>query len=220
MNTKETKRYNLQRRWLIAIVSLCFVAVIGGMIYSDFYAPLPTPKQPAFAAPGGQVAQKTNEQKAAYSVPPTHPRELIIETLGINANIVPVGTLKDNTLNAPKTAWDAGWYDQSALPGVNAGALLLDGHVNDALNTPGVFYKLHTLKTGDIIKIERGDKQLFTYRVVTIEQTPIEQVDMNKLLRPITSEKEGLNLITCGGTYDSTRKTYNDRVLVYTERVS
>jgi LPXTG-site transpeptidase (sortase) family protein len=198
------------------------MAVIAYMAYSDFFAPQPdvsSLKQPQFSTAGVSGTLKSAEEKNSYVVPPSHPRELIINSLGIDANIVPVGTVKNNMLDAPKTAWDAGWYDQSALPGANTGALLIDGHVNDALNTPGIFFSLRTLKTNDEIKIERGDRQLFAYRVVLVEQMPAAQVDMGKLLRSITPEKEGLNLITCGGTYSKAQKTYDDRILVYAERM-
>lgn len=215
-------RYRAKRRWLIGVVCAGFVLVISYMAYRDFFAPQPelsSLKQPQFTTSGASGAPKTAEQKNNYTVPPSHPRELIIDKLGIDTNIVPVATTKNNALDAPKTAWDVGWYDQSALPGASTGALLIDGHVNDALHTPGIFFSLHTLRANDEIKIERGDKQLFTYKVVSVEQIPLAQVDMNKLLGSITPEKEGLNIITCGGTYNKERKTYDDRVLVYAERM-
>lgn len=164
--------------------------------------------------------KKTEQQKKAYTVPASHPRELKIPKLGIDANILSMGILKDGSLDAPKTAWDVGWYDESALPGSGQNALLIDGHVNDALNTPGVFYHLGTLKTGDDMQIERGDNELFTYKVVQVDQKPIDQVDMAKMLRSAEPGKEGLNLITCGGDYDYKRETYKDRILVYAVRIS
>jgi hypothetical protein len=43
---------------------------------------------------------------------------------------------------------------------------------------------------------------------------------MAGMLKSTTKGKEGLNLITCGGVYDYKRQTYNDRILVYSERVT
>jgi len=155
-----------------------------------------------------------------YSVPATHPKQLIIDKLDVKANILSVGTLSSGALDAPKTAWNVGWYKQSALPGLGVGALLIDGHVNDALNSPGVFYHLNTLTSGDRLQIIRGDGQVFIYSVTEVDQVPTEQVNMAKMLQPITPGQEGLNLITCGGVYNYTLHTYSDRVLVYATRTS
>jgi LPXTG-site transpeptidase (sortase) family protein len=167
------------------------------------------------STPVASNAQPAKTPAAQYTVPADHPKQLTVDKLGINANIVSLGTLKDGSLDAPKTAWDVGWYDNSTLPGSGYGALLIDGHVNDALNSPGVFYKLNTLAVGDTMQITRGDGQVFTYNVNEVDQTPIAQVDMSKMLRSITPGKEGLNLITCGGVYNYTLHTYTDRILVY-----
>jgi len=121
----------------------------------------------------------------------------------------------EGVLNAPASAWDVGWYNQSGLPGLDVSALLIDGHVNDALNSPGIFYKLSSLISGDRIEVERGDGQKFTYSVVNVEQKSLRDVDMTAMLKSAIPGKQGLNLITCGGTYSYETKTYDDRVLVF-----
>jgi len=219
MKNKKVTRRQL-RFWLLLIITGAVLGVLGYFIYIEYIAPAPlVVKQPTTQAADASGAQKTIEQKNEYAVPPTHPRELIIPKLAINANIVPVTTLKDGSIDAPKTAWDAGWYEQSALPGVGSGALFIDGHVNDAIGTPGIFYKLNTLNTGDIVTVERGDHTSINYSVRTIDQRPIADVDMNQALRSFVPGKEGLNLMTCGGVYDAQRKTYSDRVIIYAVRV-
>jgi LPXTG-site transpeptidase (sortase) family protein len=209
---------------LPAICVLLAVLLIGAYTFysinqkNDRSSQLSSPPKLAKAAVDG--TKKTAEEKDSYVVPADHPRHLIIESQGISVNILPMGLTETGALDAPKSAWEVGWYDHSTLPGSGHGALLIDGHVNDALNSPGVFYKIHTLKSGDEIKIERGDNQIVTYQVVKSEQQPIERVDMAKMLQSIEPEKEGLNLITCGGEYNYKQQTYDDRVLVYAERVS
>jgi hypothetical protein len=199
--------------------------VIGTVIVAWLYYTSPKTQQilvsqPTVAKADVDGTQKTPEQKAAYSVPPTHPRQLIVDPLNISADILPMGILKSGALDAPKTAWDVGWYNASSLPGASYGALLIDGHVNDSLDRPGVFAAIGTLKTGDIMKIQRGDGAEFSYSVQLVEQKPTNQVDMNKLLAPFTEGKGGLNLITCGGTYNAQKKTYDDRILVYAQQVN
>jgi sortase (surface protein transpeptidase) len=215
MKSKTQKRKNSIWGALLALIGLGLI-IVGS--YS-LYASLTRPKanlavQPPQANIQANTPQKTPDQKKAYVVPPFHPRELIIKKLGVNANILPMGTTK-GVLNAPATAWDVGWYNQSALPGTGQGALLIDGHVNNALNTPGVFYGIDTLTQGDEIDVERGDGKVFSYYVTTVEQVPTSRVDMSAALTSAVPDQEGLNLITCGGTYNYKQKTYNDRVIVF-----
>jgi LPXTG-site transpeptidase (sortase) family protein len=212
----------LTKQSLVFILAILFI--IGGSyaIYIGYIAH-PEDQQGGSTQKSVKVGvdgtKKTPEQHDAYTVPAEHPKNLIIGSLGVNANILPMGLVKDNALDAPKTAWDVGWYNKSVLPGTGEGALLIDGHVNDQLGKPGVFYGINSLKVGDSMSIERGDGTMYTYSVVQVEQKPLADVDMGKMLRSISPGKEGLNLITCGGEYDDARGSYDDRVLVYAVRV-
>lgn len=205
--------------WL-AVLIVTGTAIAAWLYYTSPKAQEILVSQPSVVKADVDGTQKTPEQKAAYSVALDHPRQLIIDSLSVSANILPMKALKSGALDAPKTAWDVGWYSSSALPGSGYGALLIDGHVNDSLDRPGVFGAINTLKNGDTIKIQRGDGAEFSYTVKLVEQKPTDQVDMDKLLRPITEGKEGVNLITCGGAYNKKQQTYDDRVLVYSERVN
>lgn len=200
---------------MLLILGLALV-IIGG--YQLYIALNPTKsgsvKPPAQVNAQSSAPQKTPDQKQAYTVPPLHPRELIIKKLKIDANILPMDTT-NGVLNAPVTAWDVGWYNQSTLPGTGHGALLIDGHVNDALNSPGVFYDINMLNPGDEIDVERGDGKRFAYYVTSVEQVPLAKVDMSKTLVSSVPGQEGVNLITCGGVYNYSQKTYSDRVIVF-----
>lgn len=222
VQTKKSRRL-LSKRTFVFILAFLLIAAGAYFIYVGYIASPEDQKQStthASGKPGVDGTRKTAEQHDAYTVPADHPKNLIISSLGVNANILPVGTLKDSSLDAPKTAWDVGWYNKSALPGTGDGALLIDGHVNDQLGKPGVFYSINSLKSGDDITIERGDGTMYAYSVVQVEQKPLAEVDMGKMQRSITPGKEGLNLITCGGEYDDAHGTYDDRVLVYAARIN
>jgi LPXTG-site transpeptidase (sortase) family protein len=215
MPSKKTP-LNFTVRLLLAALGLGLVAAGGYFLYTSL-----TVKKPVIQAPSAMakasIKKKTPQQKAAYTVPPTHPRELTIKKLGVDANILPVDAT-NGVLDAPGSAWDVGWYDKSSLPGSGTGALLIDGHVNDALGTPGVFYSLANLEKGDEIGLERGDGQKLAYSVTSVQDVPLGKVDMTAALRSSEPGKEGLTLITCGGTYDYSKKTYDHRILVFAVR--
>lgn len=217
---------NRRNPWTVGIGLLLVLGASSYLVYITVIhksVSVPAPIGQPTSAPAVADAHTSSSvppRSAPYTVPASHPKELIIDRLSIRANILSEGVLASGALDAPKTAWDVGWYNQSTLPGSGSGAMLIDGHVNDALNSPGVFYKLNALLVGDTLHIVRGDGTTFTYSVTEVDQVPEGQVDMNKLLTSITPGQEGLNLITCGGVYNYKLHTYNDRVLVYATRTS
>jgi hypothetical protein len=214
------KRSNMA--WILTTVKLVVALALvgwGGWTLYQSSSTTPTQGPQTTATPtAGEPTKKTEEEKAAYTVPADHPRHLTIATLGVDANVLPMGVTTDNTIDAPASAWDVGWYDKSALPTSEQGSMIIDGHVNDTLNKPGVFYSIANLTTTDTIIIERGDLQKITYRVTKIEQKPMEMVNIEALKGSIDG-KAGLHLITCSGSYDQSRRTYNDRVIVSAVRI-
>jgi len=211
MPSKKTSS-NYTIRILFAVLGISLVAAGSYFLHASLTTKTPIIQAPTSVAKAS-VKKKTTQQKAAYTVPAAHPRELIISKLGIDANILPVGAA-NGILDAPTSAWDVGWYDKSALPGSGSGALLIDGHVNDALGTPGVFYGLAGLSRDDKIELERGDGRKLTYVVTSVRDLPLDKVDMTAALQSSEPGKEGLTLITCGGTYDYHKKTYDHRLIV------
>jgi sortase A len=151
-----------------------------------------------------------------YQVSPDMPRYLKIDKLSLFARIKRVGVDAQNAIEAPKNVYDAGWYDGSAKPG-EPGAVFIDGHVSGPTRG-GIFVNLKKLKNGDSVKVEMGNGTKYTYRVVATERVPKDQVDMAKALRPYEQGKQGLNIMTCAGTYDKNSETYDFRYIVYTVR--
>lgn len=158
--------------------------------------------------PPGEVAK--------YSVAPDKPRLLIVDKLKIKARVRPMGTNPDGTLQSPTNIYDAGWYSRSVQPG-QKGAAIIDAHASGATRL-GLFARLDTLKTGDIIKIEKGDGTQLRYSVVGLTKVPLGEVDMNEMMKTHDGD-EGLNLITCAGEWVQKDSTYDHRVMVFTKRV-
>lgn len=149
----------------------------------------------------------------SYKVAPDLPRLLNIEKLGVNTRIRRLGVSPSNVLKAPANIFDAGWYDGSAKPGEN-GTVVIDGHVSGPTQK-GVFYSIGTLKADDVIKIERGDGQIFTYKVTGSQVYDNDKVDMAKVMTTSVPGKPGLNLVTCTGRFNVRTNTYEQRVVVF-----
>lgn len=200
--------------------ALIVAAISGAIAINHFFLaePIADPVAMTTGLPVDNSDDKTEQEKSKYTVPPTQPRNIKIDSIGVNANIVPLGLLEDNALDAPKTAWDVGWYNGSNKPIDGTGALLADGHVNNTLGTPGVFYDLHKLQPGDEIDIETGDGKDYKYIVKKVEQVPINEVSMSSMMKSLEPGKQGFNIITCGGDYNHKKSTFDDRVLVYSVR--
>ncbi len=155
---------------------------------------------------------------ADYVVAPNRPRYIIIPKLNVDARVLSVGVTSTGALGTPYNVFDTAWYNQSALPG-QQGAMLIDGHVS-SWTAHGVFYGLHTLVAGDIIKIVRGDGTVFTYKVITKKFYPANKVNMQAAMTPIVSGQPGLNLITCTGHVYPGTSLFNERVVVFATQIS
>jgi LPXTG-site transpeptidase (sortase) family protein len=211
------KKRPSHKKWFVGV----FVALlcVGAGV---FHVLPPAPdaiEPPKHTKAGINERMPSKEEQFQYEVAPGMPRALYIDKIGIDgAKILPVGLEADGVLAAPDSIYDVGWYQNSVKPGSGQGAALLDGHVSGMHDRNGVFRRLKELVAGDKIMIEKGDKSKVVYIVRKIETQPLEKVDMAKLMRSFDPEREGLNLITCGGPYDYERELYEDRVMVYAMR--
>lgn len=152
-----------------------------------------------------------------YAVAKTLPRFIDIDAIGVYARVIRVGISSTNEILTPKNIFNVGWYEGSAKPN-EPGALFINGHVSGPTKR-GVFYNLKKLNVGDVIKLETGDANLYHYKVVEKEIVDVSQVNMNKVLRSHDSDKQGLNIMTCGGNFDNNSHSYQQRVIVYAVRI-
>ena len=171
----------------------------------------------AILGEGEDEAEVTDSAVDSYAVAPDLPRVLTIDKIGVEARVLPMSVNSDGSVQAPVNIFDSGWYGASAKPG-QAGAGFIDAHASGATRQ-GLFAYLDTLVVGDTVSVERGDGQLFNYRVAHVETVNLDKVDMKKALRTHGGATEGLNLMTCTGEWLPEEKTYDQRAIVYTVRV-
>ena len=154
----------------------------------------------------------TEAQRAEHIVAPDEPRYLSIDKLGIkNARVLAMGLTKDGALDTPYNIFDVGWYNRSSKPGAG-GVMVIDGH-NGGPGVAGVFKNLNQLYPGDLIVIERGDGEKFTYKVVENKDVPLSEADqyMSKAFASPVAGEEALTLISCIGGWNQTYQTYDHR---------
>lgn len=153
----------------------------------------------------------------SYAVAADMPRVLTIDKLNVRARVLPMGVTATSAIQAPINIFDSGWYTGSAKPGT-PGVSFIDAHASGSTRE-GLFAYLDTLKAGDIITIERGDKQVLKYAVRSLETQALADIKMTQVLSPKDGIKEGLTIMTCTGKWQADKETYDHRVIVYTERI-
>ncbi|MCL5784179.1 MAG: class F sortase [Patescibacteria group bacterium] len=147
---------------------------------------------------------------------PGIPQKLIIDRIGINTAVESVGLDSQGRMDVPTDVNDVGWYNLGVRPGEKGNAVI-DGHL-DSPSGPAVFYGLSTLGPGDQIRVVDEQGKEYKFIVTDKKIYPYSQVPLNEIFGP--SGKPELNLITCGGTWNSSAKNYSDRIVIYSEQSS
>lgn len=208
------------RRVQILVGLVVFLLIVAG--YAWYASPsASTPSEsneaPALVSTIYDIEAESEEPDTPpITVDPEAPVRLKIDSIGVNAPIIPVGTEPDGAMSAPSSASDIGWYEKSATVGSNRRAMLLSGHYG--LDIPEVLYRLNELKVGDTISVHSARGDTVTYRVVETERRHRTMVDMEKAYR-YGGGQEAVSIITCIGEYDYSAQTYDDRYIVYALRI-
>lgn len=167
--------------------------------------------------PSNQIAthspDKPSEQPVppSYSVPADQPKAITLPTILAEGFIQKVGVDNANTIVAPSNIHMAGWFTDSVKPG-NPGLSIIDGHVQGQYGK-GIFYSLGRLKPNDVFKVSYGDDSTRNFRVIKVDTVPVDQAT-TILFDRASNIKNQLNVITCGGKYSPSSKSFDQRVIV------
>jgi len=142
------------------------------------------------------------------------PLRLKIPAIDVATPLVSLGLMPDRTVEVPSNADLAGWFRRGPAPGRKGSAVIL-GHVDSQVG-PAVFARLQELRTGDTVTVDRADGS--TVRFVVLGSVLYGNADFPADLVYAAQGARRLNLVTCGGTYDSTRGGYQSNLVVYTRR--
>lgn len=230
-----TRMVGVSRRWpgqrtVGAAVAVTGVAVLvaAGMIRdrsvpTDFGATLApagaaaTPGPPATGA-AGRVLDSVSPRSSTprrHAVTPIHagaPSQVTIPKLGVNAHVRPVLT-SNGQLAVPADPSQLGWWTGSARVGATTGTVVIDGHVDSAATGPGALFLLTDLRASDRIVVTTVDGRHQEYQVIGRRA----YVKANGLPPALftTSGAPRLMLITCGGPFNQTTRSYLDNIVIF-----
>jgi LPXTG-site transpeptidase (sortase) family protein len=136
---------------------------------------------------------------------------LDVPRLGISrSSLVGLGVDNAGELVPPASIAAAGWFTGSAVPG-QVGPTVIAGHV-DSYEGPGIFFRLDTLRPGDLVAVGRSDGVTVRYRVTDVATVAKDAFPTQAIYGP--SPGPELRLITCGGEFDHTARRYLNNVIV------
>lgn len=155
-----------------------------------------------------------NSNTTAVSVPSQgRPLRLKIPTLNVDAAIEDVGLTTAGAMDVPQRPNDVAWFNLGARPG-EPGSAVLAGHRDWYNGKKAVFYDLHKLRPGETMSIEDdlGQSATFVVREIRVYDA---KADAPKVFA--ADAIAHLNLVTCIGAWNISKKSYSQRLVVFTD---
>ena len=205
------RRNRVRRRawWSALLVASVLLAVpAAGALSADTTVP-------SDRVESGGGATGLAEPRAPTGVPgpeltgSAEPGRILIEAIGVSADVEVVGLAADETLGLPSDVANVGWFTGSSRPG-EMGPAVMVGHV-DSADGPAVFSRLSELQVGDVITVENRDGSALAFTVSTVTRHSKQSFPTDAVYGPTPNAE--LHLITCGGRYDRD-DGYTDNVVV------
>jgi len=197
--------------------ALLLVAVVAGVT-----ALLSDPGRPGGAAspPRASAAAATSpagSPPAPIALPPAQPTgaarpvRVTIPAIGVASDLVDLGVDAAGALVPPSDFAQAGWFAAGTVPG-DVGPAVIAGHV-DSYRGPAVFFHLEDLTPGDRVQVARSDGSTVQFAVVRVAEYAKDDFATAEVYGPTADPQ--LRLITCGGVFDRSRRSYLDNIVVY-----
>ena len=216
-----------------AVLTLAAVVVAGVATASQQHAASPPlsaadPSRERTLAPSASSSPSPPQSISTPSPQPdfgpilsaSTPISLDVPRLGIHhANLVQLGQAKDGSIEVPPLGANspAGWYRNSPTPG-QLGASVILGHVDSAAAGPAIFYRLGTLRAGDTVMVVRADHTVAVFVVDSVEM--YAKANFPTLQVYGDTDHAALRLITCGGAFNYSERSYEDNIVVYAHLAS
>lgn len=167
------------------------------------------------------------DQPAAPTAPTTvgvaAPTSMRIPQIAARSTLIETGMNADGSPQVPSVhqPMQASWATWSPHPGEVGPAVLyghVDGEQDGRRGVPGIFDRLDELRPGNLVLIDRADGTTAQFTVDRVTSYP--KVDFEDQTSTATAEVYGdttgpeLRLITCGGSFDESARSYRDQIVV------
>ena len=168
-------------------------------------APAAAGVPPAATVPAPVVAEAGTEETSAAPV------RVRVPAIGVDSELLRLGTDASGVLVPPADFARAGWFAGGAVPG-DVGPAVIAGHV-DSVDGPAVFSRVRDLVAGDEVLVDRADGTTVRFAVTGVGRYPKEDFPTEAVYGP--TPRAELRLVTCGGDFDRSRRSYEDNVVVF-----
>lgn len=168
------------------------------------------PSSPAATSPGTRSASLPQARAAAVA-----PSRVEVPSLGASLPVVPVGVDAARAMVIPQDPGTAGWYRFGPDPVTASGATVISAHT-DTAGAVGPLSRLDQVRAGDAIRVSVGDERLL-YVVRRVDRHAKESLDVDALFARTGPAR--LHLVSCGGAWDPTTRSYEDNVVAVATRV-
>lgn len=167
------------------------------------------PGEPVAAGPSAAAADTFRSVRSHPAV--AVPVRLRIPALHIDSSLQHLDRVADGSVAVPDRPDRAGWFAEGPRPGQPGPAVIL-GHV-DSHTGPGVFLSLARVRRGAVVHVDRADRTTVTFRVTEVSRVPKDRFPTDLVYAPTLEPT--LRLVTCGGGFDESQRSYKDNVIVF-----
>jgi hypothetical protein len=164
-----------------------------------------------------EPAEEVEEAEPVASGSPADPLHVRIGSIAVDAPLVPVGLEDDGAMEIPERVAEIGWYDPDGIgvvPGAQ-GTAVLAGHVDSRSEGRGALYDLRDLRVGETIEIDHADGTMQRWLITDVIQYSKDVLPLEEIFTWAGPSR--LAVITCGGEFDRTARSYTDNLVVYAE---
>ncbi len=142
------------------------------------------------------------------------PTRLTIDALGIDAPVGGYGVDENGLMDIPDNVTEIAWYEHGPRPG-DDGSAVLAAHVDLRASGRGLFFELDRLSPGDGIVVTFDDDSTMMFEVVARAIYLKDELPLAAIFS--RSGPPTLTLVTCGGVFSETARSYDSNVVVYAE---
>ena len=206
---------------LVVLVAALIVARASSSDESPTAVPLApvvtTVTEPAASSSGetSSLADRIQPLESAVDIPPLRsgpqPVAISFSSIGVDGSPIDgVGVEPNGELEVPGPL-RVGWYEFGPRPG-EPGSTVLAAHIaSDGID--GVFRHLADAEVGEEFELTLDDGTTSRYRIIELAQYDKDDLPLDRVFA--RSGSSVVTLITCGGAFQPSIRSYEDNVVAY-----